>query len=382
MAAGLSDGDATKAGKAVALGIIALSLVPLVGWAGQLCLCQMSFAAIGAITMGHVGGGSNPLALVLGMVIAMVVGVLVALPAARLSGIELALATGAFAVILDRWVFNTPDVELAGITLSSFNRDALPVDRLSLPLAGTLTTKGVLVVMVVVFALVHLLLTAVRRSVLGDRLLALRESPAACATLGLDPAATRLAVFGFSAALAALGGGLYAGTLGSITPSSFDLFQSLPLLLVTVAGGVASSGGATFSAVVLGGMPAIAATFTSLAGIIGLLPGTMGVTLGRNPDGVTADLRHRLAGAWRSRELLAIILVGQAVVAGLWLADVLAGWWAAPLVFLVPFVVVRIAEREPAEAAAEPLDGIEQRRLTATDVAELDRALALSEVTV
>jgi branched-chain amino acid transport system permease protein len=381
LAAGLSDADALRAAKAVGLGLIALSLVPLVGWAGQMCLCQMSFAAIGAITMAHLGQGGNPWGLLAGALIAGVVGVLVALPAARLSGIELALATGAFAVILDRWIFNTPDVELLGIPLRTFNRDALPVDRLTLPFAGTLTTKGVLVVMTVVFVLVHLLLTALRRSTFGDRLLALRESPAACATLGLDPAATRLVVFGFSAALAAIGGGLYAGTLGSITPSAFDLFQSLPLLLVTVAGGVASSGGAVFAAVVLGALPAVAATFTSLAGLLGLLPGTMGITLGRNPDGVIADLRSRLAPAWRSPELLVMIIAVQAGLAGLWVLDLLAGWWAAPLVFLVPFVVVRVAERAPREAAAaDPLDDIDHRRLTAADVAELDRALALSEL--
>ena len=380
LAAGLSDADALRAAKAMGLGLIALSLVPLVGWAGQMCLCQMSFAAIGAITMGHLGQGGNPLALLAGAAIAAVVGVLVALPAARLSGIELALATAAFAVILDRWIFSTPDVEVFGFTLTTFDRDALPIDRLSLPFAGTLTTKGLLVTTTVVFVLVHLLLTALRRSTFGDRLLALRESPAACATLGLDPAATRLAVFGFSAALAAVGGGLYAGTLGSITPSAFDLFQSLPLLLVTVAGGVASSGGAVFAGVVLGALPAVAATFTSLAGILGLLPGTMGITLGRNPDGVTADLRARLMPAWRSPELLVMIVAVQVGIAALWYVDLLAGWWAAPLVFLVPFIVVRIADRAPSQRVAHPLDDIEHRRLTAGDVAELDRALSLAEL--
>jgi branched-chain amino acid transport system permease protein len=381
LAAGLSEGDAIRAAKAVGLGLIGLSLVPLVGWAGQMCLCQMSFAAIGAITMSHLGGGSNPWALLAGALIAGVVGVLVALPAARLSGIELALATAAFAVILDRWVFSTPDVEVLGFTISTFDRDAIAIERLSLPFIGTLSTNGVLFVMAVVFAAIHLLLTAVRRSGFGYRLLALRESPAACATLGLDPAAARLAVFGFSAALAAVGGGLSAGTLGSITPAAFDLFQGLPLLLVTVAGGVASTGGAVFAGVVLGAMPAVALTFTSLAGILGLLPGTMGITLGRNPDGVTNDLRERLLPVWRSRSLLLVAAVVEVAILVLWLADALAGWYAAPLVFLAPFVVARLGEREPAAATvADPLDGLEDRRLGPRDVAELDRALGLAEV--
>jgi branched-chain amino acid transport system permease protein len=385
LAAGVSDADALRAAKAVGLGLIALSLVPLVGWAGQMCLCQMSFAAIGAITMAHLGHGGNPWALLAGAAIAGVVGVLVALPAARLTGIELALATGAFAVVLDRWVFNTADIEFAGITIRTFNRDALPIDRLSLPLMGELSTRELLVVMTIAFALVHLLLTSMRRGRFGDRLLALRESPAACATLGLDPAATRLAVFGFSAALAAVGGGLYAGTLGSVTPSTFDLFQSLPLLLVTVAGGVASSGGAVFAGVTLGALPAVAVALPSIAGLLGLLPGTMGITLGRNPDGVVTDLRERLRAVWFDPTLLALIIIGQAIIVGLWMADLLRGWWAAPLVFLVPFIVVRIADRDPkaaAAAAAHPLDGIEDRPLTPDDVAALDRELGLAEVPV
>ncbi|MDQ3293617.1 MAG: ABC transporter permease, partial [Actinomycetota bacterium] len=85
LAIGLSDADALRAAKAVGFALIALSLVPLVGWAGQLCLCQMSFAAIGAVCMGHLGQGGNPWALLAGALIAAVVGVLVALPAARLT---------------------------------------------------------------------------------------------------------------------------------------------------------------------------------------------------------------------------------------------------------------------------------------------------------
>jgi branched-chain amino acid transport system permease protein len=381
MAAGLSDGDATKAGKAVALGIIALSLVPLVGWAGQLCLCQMSFAAIGAICVANMGGGSNPAAIVVGMGIAALTGVLVALPAARLSGIELALATAAFAVILDRWVFATPDVEIFGFTFSTFNRTNVTVDPLSLPFVGELTPPSLLVLLCVVFALVHLLLTAVRRSGFGIRLLALRESPAACATLGLDPAAARLAVFAFSAALAALGGALYAGTLGSISPFNFDLFQSLPLLLVTVAGGVASTGGAVFAVIVLGGMPAIAARFASPAGLIGLLPGTMGITLGRNPDGVTTDLRNRLMPVWRSPVLLGVVAAIEAGLAVAWVNSSVSGWGGLLVAFLVPFVVARVAERfGDRTVTLHPLDGIEHRRLTADDRAELDLALGLAEV--
>jgi branched-chain amino acid transport system permease protein len=382
LAAGLDDADALRAAKAVGVALIALSLVPLVGWAGQLCLCQMSFAGIGAICVGHLGHGGNPWALVAGAAIAAVVGVVVALPAARLSGIELALATAAFAVILDRWIFALPDFDVGPVTISLFDRDALPIDRLALPGVGTLTTKGLLVALTVAFALLHLLVVAVRRSRAGDLLLAYRESPAACATIGLDPAATRLAVFGFSAALAAVGGGLYAGTLGSVSPATFDLFQSLPLLLITVAGGVAATGGAIFTGIVLGSIPVLAATFASIAGLLSILPGTMGITLGRNPDGVTADLRHRLAPLWRSPIAIAVCGVVVAAAAAGWLSGVLSGWWAFVIGFVAPFVVARVLDRQP--PAADVLDELEllgvERPVTTDDRAALDRALALAEV--
>jgi branched-chain amino acid transport system permease protein len=386
---GLSDADALRASKAVAVGIVALSLVPLVGWAGQLCLCQMSFAALGAICVGHFGGGSNPWALLVGMAVAGVVGVIVALPAARLSGIELALATAAFAVILDRWVFNTADVELGPFTLRTFNRDSLPVDRLSLPFLGSLSTTALLMTVVVAFTLVHLLLVAVRRSGFGDRLLALRESPAACATLGLDPAAARLAVFGFSASLAGLGGGLYAGTLGAVTPDVFNLFQSLPLLLTTVAGGVAGTGGAVFSTVTLGSIPIVAKTFTGIAGLLGLLPGTMGITLGRNPDGVVSDLRTRVGALWPAGPMFFVTAAIEVALVTGWLTGALSGWWVVVAGFLAPFVTGRIAEGRgeagatvAREEVVDPLDDLDHRRLDPATIAAIDEALGLAEVPV
>jgi branched-chain amino acid transport system permease protein len=377
LAVGLPEADTIPAAKAVGLALIALSLVPLVGWAGQLCLCQMSFAGVGAVCMAHLGGGGNPWGLLAAALVGAVVGLLVALPAARLSGIELALATAAFAVVLDRWIFSSmPTIFLGPIHIRTFDRGNVNVDKLSLPGVGSLDNRGTLAALVVALALFHLVVVAARRSRWGDRLLALRESPAACATIGLDPAAARLAVFAASAAMAAVGGGLYATTLGSITPSTFDLFQSLPLLLVTVAGGVGATGGALFGATVLGSTPVLAATFPSFAGVLGVLPGLIGLTLGRNPDGVTPDLARRVSPL-RGVALVAVLAVEAAVVA-LWLADTLPGWWAAPIAFLVPFIAARVVDRRA--VVVDPLDDLESRPLGPADIAELDRALSLAEV--
>jgi branched-chain amino acid transport system permease protein len=288
-------------------------------------------------------------------------------------------------VILDKWIFNIPDIHIGHQAISLFNRDTLPIDRLSLPWVGQLNPNAVVMTFTVVFAALHLLIVAVRRSTAGDRLLALRESPAACATLGLDPAAARLAVFGFSAAMAAVGGGLYATTLGSVTPSNFDLFQSLPLLLVTVAGGVATTGGALFAAITLASIPAVAAALPALAGILGITPGTLGITLGRNPDGVVPDLRNRLLPLTRSVPAAVVVAAVETALAFGWLSEAVSGWQACIVGFLAPFVaasVVELAER-PARVP-DPLDELEllgvDRPVTADDLATIDRALALAEV--
>lgn len=114
------------------LGIVALSLVPLVGFAGQISLAQLTFGGIGAIAVAHHGGGGSPLGLVLAMVFAAAVGALIALPVMRLSGIYLALATAAFGVAMDRWIFNLPDFDLGPIHVSLFNVNSTSIDALSL----------------------------------------------------------------------------------------------------------------------------------------------------------------------------------------------------------------------------------------------------------
>ena len=99
----------SRPSKVVGIALIALSLVPLVGFGGQLSLCQMSFAGIGAVVMAHLGQGGDPWrSCSRRVVVRRSSGAIVALPALRLSGIDLALATAAFAVFLDRWVFLLP----------------------------------------------------------------------------------------------------------------------------------------------------------------------------------------------------------------------------------------------------------------------------------
>ena len=96
-------------GVGMALAVIALSLVPLTGYAGQISLAPMAFAGVGAVVSILVAKDGNPIGIAVAVVACGVVGALVALPALRLKGLYLALSTMAFALFCEKAVFNQVD---------------------------------------------------------------------------------------------------------------------------------------------------------------------------------------------------------------------------------------------------------------------------------
>ncbi len=231
--------------EAFAFSIIALSFVPLVGMAGRVSLCQLSFAGIGAVTMAHLGGENSVVGLLAAVVITAAVGALVALPALRLSGIYLALATAAFAVALDRWVFQLRSFEVFGLfPVKFFEAGSVSVNRVSVAGISTASPRSQAVFLSIVFALLALFVTWIRRNAFGRRLLALKESEAACATFGMNLTLAKLAVFALAAGMAGLGGALYGGLLQSVNPGHFSFVNGLPIFMLAVVGGIGSVGGA------------------------------------------------------------------------------------------------------------------------------------------
>ena len=97
-----------------------------------------------------------------------------------------------------------------------------------------------------------LIVVWIRRSQFGQRLLALKESPAACETLGMNPRITTLAVFTLSAEWPGSAVGSTARRLQTATPDTFQFFAGLAILLTVVIGGVSSIGSALFSAIFIG----------------------------------------------------------------------------------------------------------------------------------
>lgn len=276
----LGEGDLVRAGQGLAFGIMMLSLVVLTGYGGQVSLCQMTFAGLGAFAMARLGGGGNPIGLIAAVGLAGAVGALVALPALRLQGLYLALSTMAFAVLMDNMFF--PDRHIFG-TLGSLSVDRPPLFE---------SERAFFVLLAIAFAGVALLVQWVRRGPFGRVLTAMRDSQVACATLGLSLTRTKLAVFVLSAGMAGLGGALFGALKGSAGPTDFLMFQSLPILLLAVIGGITTAGGALVGGVSFAILPIIEEKI-GVSGIIQLTAGGAGVLLGRNPNGLANLLRPR-----------------------------------------------------------------------------------------
>jgi branched-chain amino acid transport system permease protein len=210
----------------------------------------------------------------------------VALPTVKLRGLYLALATLAFAQAMDGSFFNR----------SFGNNDSLAISRVSLPGVDVTSDRGFLLLSAVVFAAAALGLLATSRSKYGRRLAALSDSTAACSTLGIDVTRHKLAVFGASAALAGVGGALYAGSHVAVGPRDFDLFSSMTLLLLLLIGERTMVSGALFSALLFSvALPALTdaleeAGFAGYAAVTFLVTGVLVLRVARDPRGVMGQL--------------------------------------------------------------------------------------------
>jgi branched-chain amino acid transport system permease protein len=264
-------------GEAVAYAIGMLSLVLLTGYGGYVSLAQLSFVGIGAAVVAKMST-SSPLAILLAVLISAAVGALVALPVLRLTGLYLALATLAFGQMMDKLVFQSDFLFGFGGTLQ-----AKRVSLLGYDFTGT---GPYVLLMLVVFLALGIALLVLRRGPIGRLLIALRDSPAACGTLGLNQRWFRVAVFSASAGIAGLSGALLGGLQGTLNATPFATLQSLPFLLIAVVAGVTSVSGAFFGGLLLMLLPVLQSTSQSLAGLEFLVIGIGAILLARDPNGL------------------------------------------------------------------------------------------------
>jgi branched-chain amino acid transport system permease protein len=225
---------------------LALSLNLLLGYAGQVSVAHAAFGAIGGYTMAYTTQAHGWNFLVgtgLGMVIAFVVGTLVALPALKLTVEYLILLTlGVSSVIIGLLVaypdfggtyglINLPPANLFGWHLRR------PEDWL-LPAAAT---------MAIVFFICH----RIGESPLGRVLKGIREDPVATGALGKNVFAHKVMVFGLTSALAAFAGAMIAAWLRLSTPGLFGFAFSLTVFAVVIFGGMANLTGTVLGAAIV-----------------------------------------------------------------------------------------------------------------------------------
>jgi len=280
----LGSGDLIRVGQGLAFALVMLSLVPLTGYGGQVSLAQMTFAGLGAFAMAKVGGNGNIFGLVAAGGLAAAVGALIALPALRLQGLYLALSTMAFAVLMDNLFFQN----VLG------NLGSVPVARLKFLGLHFESERVYFVLLAVAFALLSLLVIWVRRGSFGRKLAAMRDSQVACATLGLSLARTKLMVFMLSAAMAGVAGALFAGLRGAAGPTDFLMFQSLPILLLAVIGGITTASGALIGGLSFALLGVVQEKIPAIGGLTFLLVGFGALSVGRNPNGVSFLISQRI----------------------------------------------------------------------------------------
>ncbi len=227
-------------GLVMCLGIVGLSLVLVTGYSGQVSLCQFSFMGIGAFVMGKVAGGGSVLGLLAATGICAGIGALISLPTVRLRDLYLALATFAFADAVAQGFFNDGNI---------YGTGGVNVGRIVLPSLSFGGDRAEFVMVSVFFVLSAWLVLAIRRSLFGRRLVALNDSPAAYATVGLNIGVTKVAVFAIGAGMAGLAGALYGTVQAVVGTTDFDIFPGIIFVLFVTIWSIRTVSGAFLAAV-------------------------------------------------------------------------------------------------------------------------------------
>ena len=265
-------------------GICGLSLMVLVGYTGLVSLGHAAFLGIGAYAHAYFLQLGVPwvASVAIAVVITTACGIVVGLPALRMTGIYLAIATLAFAVIIQE-VFTRWEAVTGGFSGMAVDKPVIFGVRLADEASFYYLCAAVL-------AVTLLLTRNLLRSSTGRAWVAIRDSEIAAQSMGVQLPLYKSFAFGYSAALMGLAGALFAHKIAYLAPDIFSILFSIQLLLLVIVGGLGSLHGVVFGAIFVALLPpiiailrdSIPATMASVASATGV--GVIG-TIGRGIGG-------------------------------------------------------------------------------------------------
>ncbi|MEO6124968.1 MAG: ABC transporter permease [Ilumatobacteraceae bacterium] len=355
----------------MALSLLAISLVLLTGYAGEINLAIFTFAGIALIAAWQFDVGPGGLAtktslsvpaILMAVCVCAIVGGLIALPALRLRGLYLGLATFAFGIVVYQLVFLQTQPLNGNIFGWKFQINFYSTGSLTVPRPHWFgidfgDQRNFLMLMTGMFSVLGIGLIALRRSNYGRMIIAMKDSPAACATLGLNVTRLKLGVFMLSSGISGLGGLMWASQQRTLANNNgFDGLQSLTLFMIAVVGGIGYVSGALLAGMFLSVLsvvmpniwnklgadyPSLNWLFSSGMGnftkFVG--PALIGIGLGKNPSGIAEQV---MAGFRPLRRTPMAVGTWVAGIVGLWFLAwrEIIGNWTFAIGVMVSMIVV------------------------------------------
>jgi branched-subunit amino acid ABC-type transport system permease component len=284
----------TVLGSGVFLGLIALSVVVLTGWTGQLSLAAYAFAGAGAFGSAILSTQAHlPFWIVMPLsgLVAVPIAVLIGVPALRLRGFFLALATLAFMVAAEGWLFTQSFLSNRNDVSRGILRDDLsqPSFYMSLFFA----------------AMVFLGVRNLSKTSVARAFHAIRDSENTAIAMGIDPVRYKLLAFAVSGFIAGIGGASFGYLSLKVTPGSFTLFASLQGITTAVIAGIALIQGALLVPIFFALVPALLASpVDAVNQALFIIPGFLAVrTVIDYPMGVASFLTRLVRPFDRSERL-------------------------------------------------------------------------------
>jgi branched-chain amino acid transport system permease protein len=301
--------------------LICLSYVVITGFVGQISVVQLALAGVAGFTVSHMAvdfGIEFPLAPLIAVTVATILGLLVAVSALRVRGVSLAVVTLAAAVAIEQFGFvnstwgggsgasPVPPPRLFGFSLGPDSSFRGLDDKLPSPVFGFFTLAVIVVL--------GLLIAAVRRSGLGRQMLAVRSNERAAAAAGINVTVVKLTAFGLSALIAGVAGVMYSYNFGGVNAARFGALAALGLLAFAYVGGITMISGAIFAGLIStsGLFPYALDKWFGVSGNWALLFAGVAliVTLILNPEGV-AGANYKKAQQRRARRARAAAQVPE-----------------------------------------------------------------------